>query len=236
MTAWSRQHDRPVSHLLGCARWRCWTSPPGRSPTTSATPTAAPLILLGSGAHDRHDFDGLRDLLPDRFRTIAPDWPAHGESPAGRGPGERDALRGPRRGAGRAPRAERRGRRRQLGRRLRRWAARDPAPGAGQGPGARRQRRLRRPATPGAGLLRADVAARLPAPRLPTLRPVVHAAGGRSRPAGPRRRRGDDARGPWAGRGRRALGQLRLPRARPARRGRLDRGSDAPRLGAGATR
>jgi pimeloyl-ACP methyl ester carboxylesterase len=49
-------------------------------------PDGAPLILLGSGAHDRHDFDGLRDLLPDRFRTIAPDWPAHGESPAGEGP------------------------------------------------------------------------------------------------------------------------------------------------------
>jgi pimeloyl-ACP methyl ester carboxylesterase len=44
------------------------------------------LVLLSSGAHDRHDFDELRDLLPAGFRSIAPDWPAHGESPAGEGP------------------------------------------------------------------------------------------------------------------------------------------------------
>lgn len=45
-----------------------------------------PIVLLSSGAHDRHDFDELRDLLPGRFRSIAPDWPAHGESPAGTAP------------------------------------------------------------------------------------------------------------------------------------------------------
>jgi pimeloyl-ACP methyl ester carboxylesterase len=45
-----------------------------------------PLILLSSGAHDRHDFDGLRDLLPPRFRSVAPDWPGHGESAPGQGP------------------------------------------------------------------------------------------------------------------------------------------------------
>jgi pimeloyl-ACP methyl ester carboxylesterase len=45
----------------------------------------APLVLLPSGAHERRDFDELRALLPDRFRTIALDWPAHGESPAGPG-------------------------------------------------------------------------------------------------------------------------------------------------------
>jgi pimeloyl-ACP methyl ester carboxylesterase len=44
-----------------------------------------PIVLLSSGAHDRHDFDQLRDLLPARFRSIAADWPAHGESPAGEG-------------------------------------------------------------------------------------------------------------------------------------------------------
>lgn len=49
-------------------------------------PDGAPLLLLASGAHDRHDFDGLRDLLPARVRSIAADWPAHGESPAGREP------------------------------------------------------------------------------------------------------------------------------------------------------
>jgi pimeloyl-ACP methyl ester carboxylesterase len=45
------------------------------------------LIMLPSGAHDRHDFDELRARLPQRLRTIAIDWPAHGESPAGELPG-----------------------------------------------------------------------------------------------------------------------------------------------------
>jgi pimeloyl-ACP methyl ester carboxylesterase len=45
-----------------------------------------PIVMLSSGAHDRHDFDALRGLLPDGFRSIAPDWPGHGESPAGNGP------------------------------------------------------------------------------------------------------------------------------------------------------
>lgn len=45
-----------------------------------------PIVLLSSGAHDHHDFDGLRDLLPSRLRSIAPDWPGHGESPPGDGP------------------------------------------------------------------------------------------------------------------------------------------------------
>lgn len=40
------------------------------------------VVFLASGGHDRHDFDELRDLLPDRFRSIAIDWPGHGESPA----------------------------------------------------------------------------------------------------------------------------------------------------------
>jgi pimeloyl-ACP methyl ester carboxylesterase len=44
------------------------------------------LVLLASGAHDRHDFDELRALLPGRWRTIAIDWPSHGESPPGNGP------------------------------------------------------------------------------------------------------------------------------------------------------
>jgi pimeloyl-ACP methyl ester carboxylesterase len=43
------------------------------------------VFLLPSGAHDHHDFDELRDLLPARFRSIALDWPAHGSSPPGVG-------------------------------------------------------------------------------------------------------------------------------------------------------
>lgn len=45
-----------------------------------------PVVMLSSGAHDRHDFDDLRELLPSGLRSIAPDWPAHGESPPGDGP------------------------------------------------------------------------------------------------------------------------------------------------------
>jgi pimeloyl-ACP methyl ester carboxylesterase len=44
-----------------------------------------PIFLLPSGAHDHHDFDELRDLLPARFRSISLDWPAHGSSPPGVG-------------------------------------------------------------------------------------------------------------------------------------------------------
>jgi len=45
-----------------------------------------PIVMLSSGAHDRHDFDQLRELLPNDFRSIALDWPGHGESPAGNAP------------------------------------------------------------------------------------------------------------------------------------------------------
>ena len=49
--------------------------------------SGATIVLLPSGAHDRHDFDELRALLPgERWRTIALDWPAHGQSPPGTGP------------------------------------------------------------------------------------------------------------------------------------------------------
>jgi len=48
--------------------------------------TGAPIVLLPSGAHDHHDYDELRALLPPRRRSIALDWPAHGASPAGEGP------------------------------------------------------------------------------------------------------------------------------------------------------
>lgn len=44
-----------------------------------------PLVMLPSGAHSRHDFDQLRELLAPRFRSIALDWPAHGDSPPGAG-------------------------------------------------------------------------------------------------------------------------------------------------------
>jgi pimeloyl-ACP methyl ester carboxylesterase len=45
-----------------------------------------PVVMFSSGAHDRHDFDVLRELLPTGFRSIASDWPGHGQSPAGNEP------------------------------------------------------------------------------------------------------------------------------------------------------
>jgi pimeloyl-ACP methyl ester carboxylesterase len=45
-----------------------------------------PIVMLASGAHDRHDFDEVRAILGARYRTIAPDWPGHGDSPAPRAP------------------------------------------------------------------------------------------------------------------------------------------------------
>ncbi len=44
------------------------------------------IVLLPSGAHDRHDYDELRALLPAHLRSIAIDWPGHGSSPLGEGP------------------------------------------------------------------------------------------------------------------------------------------------------
>jgi pimeloyl-ACP methyl ester carboxylesterase len=42
----------------------------------------AAVLFLASGGHDLHDFDELRQRLPDQFRSIAIDWPGHGDSPA----------------------------------------------------------------------------------------------------------------------------------------------------------
>src|SRR5712692_1836280 len=39
-----------------------------------------PLVLLHSVAHDHHDFDAIVPTLSTQFRTIAVDWPGHGES------------------------------------------------------------------------------------------------------------------------------------------------------------
>jgi pimeloyl-ACP methyl ester carboxylesterase len=43
------------------------------------------VVLLPSGAHDRHDYDELRGLLGAGFRSISLDWPGHGETPRGEG-------------------------------------------------------------------------------------------------------------------------------------------------------
>ncbi|MEV4753788.1 alpha/beta hydrolase [Micromonospora sp. NPDC049559] len=45
-----------------------------------------PIVLLPSGGHDLHDYDEIRELLPDGLRSIGVDWPGHGRSPAGTAP------------------------------------------------------------------------------------------------------------------------------------------------------
>jgi pimeloyl-ACP methyl ester carboxylesterase len=50
------------------------------------TSGSIPLVLLPSGAHSRHDYDELRALLSPHLRTVALDWPAHGDSPPSRSP------------------------------------------------------------------------------------------------------------------------------------------------------
>jgi len=46
----------------------------------------AAIVMLPSGAHDHHDYDELRALLPVGWRSTALDWPGHGASPAGTAP------------------------------------------------------------------------------------------------------------------------------------------------------
>jgi pimeloyl-ACP methyl ester carboxylesterase len=45
-----------------------------------------PIILLPSGGHEHRDYDEVRKLLPEGFRSIGIDWPGHGRSPAGTAP------------------------------------------------------------------------------------------------------------------------------------------------------
>jgi pimeloyl-ACP methyl ester carboxylesterase len=42
--------------------------------------TGPTVLLLHANLHDRHDFDPIRHALARRYRTIAVDWPGHGES------------------------------------------------------------------------------------------------------------------------------------------------------------
>jgi pimeloyl-ACP methyl ester carboxylesterase len=85
MTDWS---DQPTDRSVSLIR-----SPAMTYLQTSTGPVAydeqgegRPVVLLASGAHDRHDYDELRALLGAGYRSISLDWPAHGESPAGEGP------------------------------------------------------------------------------------------------------------------------------------------------------
>lgn len=42
--------------------------------------TGPPVVLLHATLHDRHDYDTIVPELARRYRTIAVDWPGHGES------------------------------------------------------------------------------------------------------------------------------------------------------------
>ena len=205
--------------MLGSRRWRCWRPRPGRI-AYDERGEGDPIVLLSSGAHDRHDFDELRDLLPARFRSIAPDWPAHGESPPGSAPAS--AMRF-------ADVAEE--------------FVEALAPGGavvvGNSVGGFAAGRLaiRRPDLV-KGLVLVDsggFGGRPPQVRAfcalmarpgflrriyPSFRQPLHAPAERRRPPRPRRRHRHHPRGPGPEGGRRALAQLRLARARPARRAR----------------
>jgi pimeloyl-ACP methyl ester carboxylesterase len=79
--------DRSVTHLM-TDRSVIWY---GRRMTTLELPSATlaydargdgpAVVLLPAGAHTRQDYDALRGLLPATVRSIALDWPAHGDSP-----------------------------------------------------------------------------------------------------------------------------------------------------------
>lgn len=44
--------------------------------------TGPPVVMLHAALHDHRDFDPIAEPLARRYRTIAVDWPAHGESAA----------------------------------------------------------------------------------------------------------------------------------------------------------
>ena len=81
--------DTPrLRHMPSARGFRSTASPTPHLVQTSTGPIAydirgegQPVVFLASGAHDHHDYDELRDLLPPRFQSIALDWPAHGGSP-----------------------------------------------------------------------------------------------------------------------------------------------------------
>jgi pimeloyl-ACP methyl ester carboxylesterase len=84
MTDWSRQvTDRSVSLIWSLAMTYLETSSGPVAYDEYGVGQA--IVLLPSGAHDRHDYDELRALLPTGFRSISLDWPGHGDSPAGEG-------------------------------------------------------------------------------------------------------------------------------------------------------
>ena len=85
------------------------------------------VLLLHATLHDRHDFDPIVETLARRYRTIAVDWPGHGDSdPVDADHGaQRAALRRRARRCRRRPGSVAGRVDRKLGRRVRRRAAGD---------------------------------------------------------------------------------------------------------------
>jgi len=68
-----RMNDRPVSHRVRTRAGEVVVDELGSGPT---------VLLLPAAAHLRGDWDLVRPALAAEFRTIAVDWPGHGDSPA----------------------------------------------------------------------------------------------------------------------------------------------------------
>jgi len=79
----SRCNDRPVSHVLGSAH-DFTVDIRGNGRVRLARQRCDPVVLLPSAGHEQHDYDEIRELLPDGPpQTSAYDWPGQRQSPAG---------------------------------------------------------------------------------------------------------------------------------------------------------
>lgn len=68
-----RVNDRPVSHRVPTRAGEVVVDELGSGPT---------VLLLPAAGHVRGDWDLVRPPLAAEFRTVALDWPGHGDSPA----------------------------------------------------------------------------------------------------------------------------------------------------------
>jgi pimeloyl-ACP methyl ester carboxylesterase len=54
--------------------------------------SGVPVVLLHANLHDHRDFDAVAGALAERYRTIAVDWPGHGQSDSVRDGGPADSF------------------------------------------------------------------------------------------------------------------------------------------------
>src|ERR1700733_4153872 len=74
--------DRPVSHSVRLGPMTTLSTSAGTVAYDSHG-SGDTIVLLPSGGHEQHDYDEIRELLPEGLRSIGVDWPGHGQSPAG---------------------------------------------------------------------------------------------------------------------------------------------------------